>query len=116
MKNVKVWLCAMVAVAGLAGTAILTGPTPNAEAAPPAASHWRFHDGHWSFWHEGDKRWYYTDGTHWFYNDGKAWRLYPFDHGFGREGFVREEYKVPVEREREKIVAPRHAIFKIEIR
>jgi hypothetical protein len=112
MKNAKVWLCATVVVAGLAGATIMSGTAPKAEAAAPEASHWRFHDGRWSFWHEGDKRWYYTDGAHWFYNEGKAWKLYTFDRVFGRgEGFVHGEYKVPVEREREKIIVPRHGIF-----
>ncbi len=113
MKYANAWLCAAVVVAGLGGAAILSGTAPKAEAAPVEASHWRFHDGHWSFWHEGDKRWYYTDGAHWFFSDGKAWHLYPFDRGFGREGFVHGEYKVPVEREREKIIVPRHGVFHI---
>jgi hypothetical protein len=112
MKNAKVWLCAAFVAAGLTGTAILTGPVPKAEAAAPEASHWRYHDGHWSFWHEGDKRWYFTDGVHWFYSEGAAWRLYPFDRAFGREAFVHGEYKVPVERERERIVVPRHGVYR----
>jgi hypothetical protein len=112
MTSAKMGLCAALVAAGLGGSIVFTGVGPRVGAAAPEnASHWRYHDGHWSFWHEGDKRWYYTDGVHWFYNDGKAWRLYLFDHGFGREGFVHGEYKVPVERERERIIVPRHGIF-----
>jgi hypothetical protein len=58
------------------------------------SSHWRHHDGHWSYWHEGDQRWYYTDGSNWFYQDDDAWNVYGFDKGFGKDGFGRGEYKV----------------------
>ena len=87
--NAKLWLCAAFVSGGLAAATIFNGPTPKAEAAAPVAgSHWRFHDGHWSFYHDADKRWYYTDGTNWFYNAGEVgWAPYRFDKSFGREGF-----------------------------
>jgi len=59
---------------------------------------------------EGDRRWYYTDGTHWYYQDGSAWRLYPFDRGFGREGFERGRNTVPGEGV--KVVVPRHEVYR----
>jgi hypothetical protein len=111
MTKAKVGLCAILLAAAMAGSAlVLTRSGPTASAAPPVVdNHWRFHDGHWSYWHEGDKRWYYTDGAHWFWNDGGAWKLYAFDHGFGKEAFVHGEYKVPVERE--KIIVPHHGVY-----
>jgi hypothetical protein len=107
MRNLKVLLAMAVLMVALAGTAVLSGPSPG---APPPADHWRHFDGHWSYWHEGDKRWYYTDGIHWFFHDGNRWVIYHFDKLFGREGFERMEYKVPGEEIR--VVVPKHEVFK----
>jgi hypothetical protein len=68
-------------------------------------SHWHYHDNHWNWYDASDKLWYYTDGQNWFYNDGTVWVVYGFDKRFGREGFVREGYRVP---ERGKVRAPSH--------
>jgi hypothetical protein len=77
----------LVVAAGL-GLAIMLGAVPSESLASASApvevkSHWRHHDGHWSYWDAGDKRWYYTDGSNWFYNDGDVWNVYRFDKTFG---------------------------------
>ena len=72
--------------------------------------HWRYYDGHWSFWHEGDKRWYYTDGSHWYYHNGVGWAIYNFDKLFGLNGFHHGEYKPPAPEV--KVVAPTHGVFR----
>ena len=92
----------------------VTGPTQYAVGASQkevAGSHWRHHDGHWSYWHEGDQRWYYTDGSNWFYSgaEGTPWTVYGFDKQFGRDGFEKGEYKVPGNGA--KIETPRHAYY-----
>ena len=108
MRSVKVWLLGAFLLTVLAGTAMLVNTSPGTAAPEVVKEHWENHDGHWCYWHEGDKRWYYTDGVHWFYEDGKAWHLYRFDKVFGKEGFVKGDYKVPGEEV--KIVVPTHKI------
>jgi hypothetical protein len=113
MRNAKVLLCATLFMAAF-GWAMLTvsGPTA-ANQKEVAGSHWRHHDGHWSYWHDGDRRWYYTDGSNWFYNggaEGTPWTVYGFDKQFGREGFVKGDYRTPVEGA--KITAPKHGIYR----
>jgi hypothetical protein len=111
MKMRKLNLCLALAVIGAAlmGTWMLTSVSPVVVAAEPAGDHWRNHDGHWSFWSDADKRWYYTDGTHWFFHDGKVWAPYRFDKHFGKENFVRGDYKI-IE-EKRKVVLPVHEVF-----
>jgi hypothetical protein len=115
MRNAKVWLCATLFVAMLA-CAMWTDSGSTTAAGDKKAgvsSHWRHHDGHWSYWDGGDKRWYYTDGSNWFYNDGDegtAWIVYGFDKGFGKEGFERGEYKVP--EKGSKVETPRHGTYR----
>jgi hypothetical protein len=84
--------------------------TPGAEGHFTGTSHWRFHDGHWGYWHEGDDHWYFTDGANWFYHDGNAWRFYHFDNRFGREGFERADYRLPLEDT--KLRAPTHSVYR----
>lgn len=111
MRAARVWLSVCFVVAALGGGAMLLGPaTPPSSAQPRDLdrAHWRYHDGHWSYWHEGDKRWYYTDGRHWYYHDNNAWRPYRFDRGFGRDGFERGEYKFP---EGTKVIVPEHRVY-----
>jgi hypothetical protein len=114
MNKANVLLALVLVVAVAFGLALLLGALPSQSSASAVApvevkSHWRHHDGHWSYWDVGDKRWYYTDGANWYYNDGDAWSVYRFDKGFGKEGFERGEYKVPGEGV--KIELPRHKIF-----
>jgi len=114
MRKAKVLLCATMLLAMLL-MAMWTDSGPTTSAGDKKAgvgSHWRNHDGHWSYWHEGDRRWYYTDGSNWFYNDGDAWNLYGFDKGFGKEGFERGDYKVP--EKGAKIEMPRHTTYRAE--
>jgi len=112
MRKVNVWVLTGSVMVAVIGTALLISPAPSVQAKPEVVvvkDHWRNHDGHWSYWSEADKHWYYTDGVHWFINEGPGWALYRFDKKFGREGFVRGEYKVP---DREvKIVVPHHGIY-----
>ena len=115
MRNAKVMLCATLFMAAL-GWALLSisGPAQYAMGANQkevAGSHWRHHDRHWSYWHDGDQRWYYTDGSNWFYNNGanKTWSTYGFDKQFGRDGFVRGDYKTPAEGA--KINTPNHSLY-----
>jgi len=113
MQSAKKWVFGALLGALLAGTMLLLGTSSFSRAQPGRAGerdYWQHHDGRWSLWHAIDQRWYYTDGTHWFFRDGNAWRLYRFDRKFGHEGFVMGEYKVPGERE--KILAPRHDVFR----
>src|SRR5262245_12278514 len=110
MRNVRMWLVAAVLLAVVAGATALINTSPSAGAAPPPANHWRYHDGHWSYWYEPDQRWYYTDGTNWFYHDNDAWKVYSFDRGWGREGFERGDWRAPGPDVR--IVVPRHGIFR----
>ncbi|HEX4130571.1 MAG TPA: hypothetical protein VHZ24_11035 [Pirellulales bacterium] len=87
-----------VACGGVMTAVNLSGNQAGAEERPPAGpagDHWRFYDGHWSYWHEGDKRWYYTDGSHWFFHNGSGWAPYQFDAQFGRNGFVPGPYQPP---------------------
>jgi hypothetical protein len=113
MQSIKLWLGTVCAIALLAGMTFWLGetlaPNPAAAAPPELKAHWRYHDGHWSYWHDADKRWYYTDGAQWYYNDGNAWNVYRFDKGFGRDGFERGEYRAP--EEGAKVVVPRHGVF-----
>jgi hypothetical protein len=103
MRQAKVWLLGTFIVGLLAGSLLLpiTGPTAQGkdEKAVKVKTHWRHHDGHWSYWYEPDNRWYYTDGSNWYYqgDNDDAWRVYSFDKDFGREGFERGEYRVPGE-------------------
>src|SRR5262249_37751575 len=96
----------------ITATATLITMSRSAEAAQDKAfkTHWRYHNGHWNYWHEGDRRWYYTDGTNWFYRDGTAWKVYPFDRQFGREAFERGTYVVPGEGV--KVLVPRHEVYR----
>ena len=109
MRNVKMWLMTAFVLTALATGVVLMSHSSSQAAPEPAKDHWQHHDGHWSYWHEGDKRWYYTDGAHWYYNDNNAWTLYPFDKGFGREGFEHGEYKVPGPGV--KVVVPHHQVY-----
>jgi hypothetical protein len=111
MRKTKAWLCAALIGLGLAGSALLVLPGPSDSVAQEKGlrSHWRFHEGHWSYWHEPDRRWYYTDGTNWFYHDNNAWAPYAFDRDFGREGFERGVYKLPGKGV--DIVVPRHHVY-----
>jgi hypothetical protein len=112
MMKAKAWLWTLLVAVAMAGTVQLVSPGSFATADEKERelhSHWRHHDGHWSYYHEGDKRWYYTDGTNWFYNDGDAWKVYRFDKQFGREGFERGEYKAPAAGV--EITTPRHHVF-----
>ena len=112
MRNAKLLLCATLFLASL-GWAMLSvsGPTVASQKAV-VGSHWRHHDGHWSYWHDGDQRWYYTDGSHWFFNNGadNTWNTYGFDKQFGRDGFVKGDYRTPVEGA--KITAPAHSTYR----
>jgi hypothetical protein len=112
MMNAKIWVCAIVVFAALAGMSlsITTAPTMGAaENQAVVKSHWRHHDGHWNYWDDADKRWYYTDGANWYFSDGNAWKTYNFDAQFGREGFEKGEYKVPGEGVR--VVVPTHRVY-----
>jgi hypothetical protein len=113
MRNVKLWLAAAFIAGSVAGGALLRNITPSVEAANAAAGpeehdHWCNFDGHWSFWCAKDRAWYYTDGHHWFLHDGKHWVSYKFDKHFGKEGFEKGEYKVPVKEI--EVYAPRHDV------
>jgi hypothetical protein len=113
MRQVKVWVLAALVGVALTGFSLVNSVERTAQAAEDRREdkdHWRHHDGHWSQWNAADKRWYYTDGSHWFYNEGDAWKTYRFDKKFGREGYERGEYKVPGERD--KIVVPRHKVYR----
>jgi len=111
MRNVRVWLVAAILLVMVAGATTLISTSSTAGAAPPPpANHWRYHDGHWSYWYEPDQRWYYTDGSHWYYNDNDAWKVYSFDKGYGREGFERGDWRAPGPDVR--IVVPRHGIYR----
>jgi len=113
MRNAKVWLLAAVVMAALCGTALLTDPSSSGSVAAQergGGEHWRWHDGHWSYWYPADNRWYYTDGTNWYYHDNDAWHVYRFDRQFGRQNFERGAYRVPAEAE--KVVVPRHGIWR----
>src|SRR4051812_45412749 len=94
MRDLRIWLAAF-ALALAVGLITTKGPLSSTNAAPAAASagDWRYHDGHWSYWHPGDKTWYYTDGTRWYYHDKKSWHPYRFDRGFGRKHFHRGDYR-----------------------
>ena len=107
MRSVKVLLCASLFM-GLLGWALMSVSEPTVAAGKVDGAHWRYHDGHWSYWHEGDRRWYYTDGTHWYYHNGLSWVLYPFDRLFGRD-FHHGDYKVPPH---DKVVVPHHGVFR----
>jgi hypothetical protein len=113
MKNVKIWACGLVFGMIFSGTAFMIG-APNstlAKAPEELKSHWRHHDGHWSYWSAEDNQWYYTDGTNWFYNRGEgAWAPYTFDKKFGREGFERGDYRVPGAGA--KVVVPTHGVYR----
>jgi hypothetical protein len=111
MRNAKALLCATLFVSAI-GWALLTWTEPTAanQKVEVVESHWRFHDGHWNYYHAADKRWYYTDGRHWFYHNGTGWAIYEFDRGFGREHVIRGEYKVPGREV--KIVVPTHAHYR----
>jgi hypothetical protein len=113
MRNVKAWLLATFVAGVLAGLAVPLVTTPSPAAADEKVvvkSHWRHHDGHWSYWDADDGRWYYTDGANWYYHDNDAWNVYRFDKKFGREGFEAGEYKAPGPDV--KIVVPRHGIYR----
>ena len=93
MRNVKLWLFGAFIVAACASTMVVV----NTSSAKPEGvkTHWRHHDGHWSYWYAPDNRWYYTDGANWFYDNDGAWNVYRFDKDFGREGFERGDYRIP---------------------
>ncbi len=113
MRNVKVLLCAGLFMVVTASASFTVSEPTSANAAGEKkaglASHWRHHDGRWSYWHDGDQRWYYTDGSNWFYNNGTDWNVYNFDKQFGKDGFERGDYKVP--EKGTKIETPRHGTF-----
>jgi hypothetical protein len=117
MRNAKVLLCTIMFMAVLA-CATLSNPGPSTAAEEDKAavgSHWRHHDGHWSYWNAPDKLWYYTDGSNWFYNDGapgNQWVIYDFDRQFGREGFERGEYKLPGAGA--KLEIPHHSVYRAQ--
>jgi hypothetical protein len=58
MRNARVWLFATLAVAVLAGAAVLSTTEPSAVAQEKVVvnDHWRNHDGHWSYWSDADRR------------------------------------------------------------
>ena len=108
MQSAKTWLFGSILSAMLLGIGALMMSTPSTAQPPPGdAAHWRYHDGHWSYYYPADKRWYYTDGSHWYFNENNAWKLYNYDRGFGKEHFERGEYKAPVD-----VVVPRHEVFR----
>jgi len=111
MQNVKVWVRgAVMALVFAAAAFVAASPAFIMAKAPEEKSHWHHHDGHWSYWSADDNRWYYTDGSNWFYNTGEgAWAPYAFDKKFGREGFEREEYKVPGPGA--KVTLPTHGVY-----
>ena len=115
MRNAKIFLCAAMFMAVIACATLTDSGTSSAAGEKKAgvASHWRHHDGHWSYWHDGDQRWYYTDGTDWFYNTGTGvtWNVYGFDKGFGKEGFERGEYKTPAAGT--KVTSPNHGTYRV---
>ena len=112
MRNVKALLGVVLIAVALLGTTtfLVTAPSDGAAAQKALNNHWRFHDGHWNYWYEPDNRWYYTDGTNWFYYNDDNWAVYPFDRGFGREGFKRGSYRVPDPGG--TLVVPRHGIWR----
>jgi len=97
MQGLRTWMVAALVVAALGGAAIMIlAPSSSAVAQqPPPGDHWRYFDGHWSYWHEGDHRWYYTDGAHWYYHNGTGWAIYTFDKLFGAVGFLLGGYHPP---------------------
>jgi hypothetical protein len=97
MSRAKRWLiAASVAAMLITATVVITAtPAANDPVQRIVKSHWRFHDGHWSYWYEPDNAWYYTDGTYWFVYDNDAWRPYRFDRKYGRDAFERGVYVVP---------------------
>ncbi|HEX3725884.1 MAG TPA: hypothetical protein VHV08_06560 [Pirellulales bacterium] len=112
MQGAKKWLLVSLSAIVLAGSltmidAISSRAVVAQEKGP--GDHWRYFDGHWSYWHEGDKRWYYTDGSHWYYHDGVGWAVYQFDKLFGRVGFHPGEYHPPVAPVK---VVPRHDVYR----
>jgi len=111
MRNTKMWLFGACVLIALAGTTLLVATAPSLATAQERElkDHWRYHDGHWNYWHSADKRWYHTDGSHWYYHDNGAWRIYPFDRGFGREVFERGTYRMPGTDV--KIIVPRHNVY-----
>jgi hypothetical protein len=113
MKPTKKWMLGALLVAVLGGaTAVMNlGDSRTVVAQEKGAGdHWRFHDGHWSYWHAGDGRWYYTDGLHWYFHDGTRWVVYRFDKLFGRGGFFPGDYRPPAAGV--KIEVPRHDVFR----
>jgi hypothetical protein len=113
MQNARIWISGFIFGIALAGTAVLVGAPSSSSAKAPEElkSHWRHHDGHWSYWSAEDSQWYYTDGTNWFYTAGEgAWAPYRFDKTFGREGFESGEYKVPGAEA--KVVVPTHGVYR----
>jgi hypothetical protein len=111
MHSVKRWLLAASAAAMLLTATVVITEAPSASEPQKRAlkDHWRYFDGHWSYWYEPDQTWYYTDGTNWYYYNNDAWRPYRFDRRFGREAFERGEYKVPAADVR--VTVPRHRIW-----
>jgi hypothetical protein len=112
MPNAKVWMFTALVLAVVIGTALIVTSGPTAQAVEDRHAmkhHWRYFDGHWSYWEPDDSRWYYTDGQNWFYYDDGTWKLYRFDKRYGREGFEREGYRVPSDGRR--IVVPRHRVY-----
>jgi hypothetical protein len=82
------------------------------KAAEPVRNHWRFHDGHWSYWDAVDNGWYYTDGVNWYWNAGEGpWTVYRFDRHFGRDDFERKDYRIP--EEHAKVVVPHHGVYRV---
>jgi len=111
MRNAKVWMFTALVLAVLVGVALLVTSAPTAQAVadrPTMKHHWRYFDGHWSYWDPDDSRWYYTNGENWYYYDDGTWRLYRFDKKYGRD-FEREGYRMPGEGTRH--VAPRHRVY-----
>ena len=113
MRSVKLWVFVAFVAGALAGLAVpsLTAPSKVSaeERKVELKSHWRNHDGHWSYFDERDKCWYYTDGKHWYTHEGEGWKVYKFDKKFGHDGFEHGEYKVPgVDI---KIELPKHKIY-----
>jgi hypothetical protein len=109
MRSTKVWLAVMFVAGAVAGPMVARAVSPAVVAAGPEEhDHWCNFDGHWSYWCVADRCWYYTDGHHWFMHDGKHWTAYKFDRSFGKEHFVKGEYKIPGEEV--KVYAPRHEV------
>jgi hypothetical protein len=114
MRNAKMFLCAASVMAVMACAMLTTsGPnTADAQQKVGMANHWRYHAGHWNYWHDGDHRWYYTDGSKWYYNNGadSTWLDYGFDKQFGKDGFEKGDYK-RASGTGAKVETPRHAPY-----